>query len=64
MKYKAGDRVKYINLIGKIREILVEKRQISIWVEFPDNKMAIFNHEGFLTASDKDHGDKYKLKKE
>lgn len=63
MKFKIGDQVKYINLIGKIREVLIEKKQISLWVEFSDNKMAIFNSNGYLLKSDENEGEKYRLAK-
>lgn len=63
MKFKKNDKVIYYNIKGKVRDIIIEKKQISIFVEFDNlNEIGIFNHEGYLYQSDKQFGELYKLK--
>lgn len=61
MKYFKNNKVKYNNMNGIVIDIIIEKRQISIWVEFDNKEIGLFNHEGYLYQSDKQYGDKYKL---
>lgn len=62
MKFKKHDRVIYNNLKGKVRDVIIERRQITIWVEF-DNiiEIGLFNQNGYLGDSDKQYGEKYRL---
>lgn len=63
MKFKKNDTVIYNGLIGKVIDVIIEKRQITIWVEFDSKEIGLFNHKGFLYNSDEVlNGNKYQLK--